>query len=272
MPSTYPNPSIPADLLAMYRMHQNRLPPLSTLCADAMRGALRAIGVEPPSAPPPARTAAATAARSAARSEAAMPIEVGRHRLLCGDITQGAAARMLRGDAADVVYSDPPWGPGNQRYWHTMNARGSVPRTSWPSFLAAFCGVCAAHRRPDAPVFVEMGLRWVDELDAAMRSVGLEPRRRWRILYGPKRKPLPNVLSLFGPRDVEVTMPDPPHGEPVTRAALAAVVRPGSIVLDPCTGLGMTARLTHALGGAFRGTELNAARLARTVAWLEKRP
>lgn len=194
---------------------------------------------------------------------------IGPHRLLCGDITTGVVGEVMAGDLADFIYSDPPWGPGNQQYWHTMRERGAAPRTSWGDFLAAFCGVCAQHRKPGAPVFVEMGMRWADELDAAMLGVGLPRQRRWVVTYGPKKKPLPVTLNLYG-RDVGVTLPDPPHGEPVTRAALAACVRPGDVVLDPCTGLGMTARVTHRLGGHFRGTEMNAARLERTAAWLRK--
>lgn len=199
-------------------------------------------------------------------------IQIGQHRLLCGDITAGAVAQLLGDERADVIYSDPPWGPGNQQYWHTMNSRGSVPRTSWPDFLGAFCGVCAAYCKPEAPVFVEMGMRWADQLDAAMDAVGLPRRGRWIVTYGPKSKPLPVTLNLYGPRDLDIRirMPEPPHGEPVTRAAMERVCHPGAIVLDPCTGLGMTARITHRLGGIFRGTELNQARIERTAAWLRK--
>lgn len=197
-------------------------------------------------------------------------IEIGQHRLRAGDITTGVVPALLGDERADVVYSDPPWGPGNLQYWATQHDRGSVPRAAWPGFLAAFCGAVARHRHPDAPVFVEMGLRWVDELDAAMLAVGLGRQNRWVILYGPRRRPYPNTVTLYGPHAVELQLPHPPHGEPVTRAILAAVVRPGTVVLDPCTGFGMTARCTHALGGRFRGTELNAARLDRTAAWLRK--
>lgn len=197
-------------------------------------------------------------------------VDIGSHRLMVGDLTAGAVASLLGDERADVVYSDPPWGPGNLQYWATMHDRGSIPRETWPAFLAAFCGTVATHRKPDAPIFVEMGLRWVDELDAAMRAVGLERQRRLTITYGPKNKPLPNSVSLYGSRDVEVTLPDPPHGEPITRTILGAVVKPGMLVLDPCTGFGMTARIAHALGARFRGTELNAVRLERTVAWLTK--
>ena len=195
---------------------------------------------------------------------------IGLHRLLCGDITTGVVADLLAGELVDLIYSDPPWGPGNQQYWHTMRERGAVPRTSWPGFLAAFCDACATHRKPTAPVFVEMGMRWADELDATMAAVGLPRQRRWIVTYGPRKRPLPVTLTLYGPRNIDVQMPDPPHGEPVTRAVLGAVVRPGMRVLDPCTGLGMTARITHALGGYFRGTEMNAVRLERTADRLRK--
>lgn len=194
---------------------------------------------------------------------------IGPHRLLCGDLTCGVVASLMGDERADVVYSDPPWGPGNQQYWHTMHVRGSAPRTSWPLFLESFCQAVTTHRKPDAPVLVEMGMRWVDELDAAMADVGLVATARHTITYGPRAKPLPNTLSVYG-ATVPLALPVPPHGEPVTRAALAAVVTPGALVLDPCTGLGMTARVTHTLGGVFRGTEMNAARLERTATWLRR--
>ena len=62
MPS-YPNPSIPTDLVDLYRAHAARLPSLSAACADGMRIALREIGVKPPPPPAPTMTSAATAAR-----------------------------------------------------------------------------------------------------------------------------------------------------------------------------------------------------------------
>ena len=51
--AAYPNPSIPNDLVELYREHAARLPPMSAACAEGMRQALLAIGVEPPPPPPP---------------------------------------------------------------------------------------------------------------------------------------------------------------------------------------------------------------------------
>ena len=199
------------------------------------------------------------------------PIVIGRHRLLCGDVTEGAALALMGEERADVIYSDPPWGPGMLRTFATMNSPGSSPRLGWGSFLGSFCRSVADFRKPDAPVFVEMGNRWTKDLCDAMAGEGLYWMRTWEVTYGSKSDPRPSALMLFGPHDVGVTMPSVPHGEAVTVAALSAVVQPETIVLDPCTGLGMTARVTHRLGGQFRGTELNASRLERTANWLRGR-
>lgn len=198
--------------------------------------------------------------------------KIGPHRLLCADITiDGAIDVLMDGARADVIYSDPPWGPGNQQYWHTMRERGSTPRTDWKKFLDAFAAVCANHRTSDAPVFVEMGLRWTGDLDQAMEVVGLPLVERWGILYGPKKKPLPNTVAAYGSLPPVFELPDPPHGEPVTRAILGAAVNHGDIVLDPCTGLGMTARCATKAGGMFYGCEMNAARMERTASWLRRK-
>lgn len=198
-------------------------------------------------------------------------MKIGPHRLEVGDIHAGVVERLMADELADVIYSDPPWGPGLLQMFATMNEPGARPAAEWSAFLAAFAALCATYRAPRAPVFVEMGLQWVDQLDAAMAGVGLARRTRWAVSYGAKKAPRPATLSLYGDVDVDIRMPEPPHGEPVTRAALAAVVVPGSVVLDPCTGLGMTARVTHRLGGLFRGTELNSKRMEVTAKWLRAR-
>lgn len=191
---------------------------------------------------------------------------IGRHRLMVGDVTNGALATLMAGEKADLVYGDPPWGQALLTSFATMAK--TTPRYPWRGFLDVLAAAIAGVRKPEAPVFLEMGCRWERDLVNAMALVQLPLRRRWDVFYGSRKKPSPSLLLLFGPTDVEVTMPDPPLGEPVTRAALAAVVREGTVVLDPCTGLGMTARITHSLGGNFRGLELNPERLEKATTWL----
>ena len=49
-----------------------------------------------------------------------MITEIGPHRLRHGNLHDGIGDLML-GERADIVYADPPWGPGNLKFWQTMN-------------------------------------------------------------------------------------------------------------------------------------------------------
>jgi hypothetical protein len=114
-----------------------------------------------------------------------------------------------------------------------------------------------------------------------MTAHGFECVKRWMMTYGPRSKPLPVTLNLFGrpeamarlqalTQEIDRDWPAVPHGEPVTKHVLSCCVQPNHLVLDPCTGLGMTARWAHKLGASFRGTEMNAKRLETTLTWLRK--
>ena len=185
-------------------------------------------------------------------------------RVEIGELTLDRARRALDGQRADIVYSDPPWGPGNLMYWRTHN--GETERPSWQSFIVNFCRVVEKATTPGAHVFVEMGNRWVDELADAMLRCGFPERDRWRCFYGNPK--LPNTLWYSGPGTT--TDPSGMSGVAMTRRALEGVAKPGALVFDPCCGKGMTARCAVRLGMRFAGVELNPRRAAVTQAWLDK--
>lgn len=189
---------------------------------------------------------------------------VGVHRLALGDVERGAVADVMGADRAAVVYSDPPWGEGNLRYWRTAAGDGSRPR--WEDFRERWCDAVAAVIAPGAAVFVEMGERWADGFARALSDVGVLVTRRWTVQYG--HPPRPNVLLYAGPPLPDGFDPSALHGAALPRACVAAVARPGLIVLDPCCGKGYTARAAVAAGMHFRGVELNAKRLEVTTQWL----
>lgn len=178
----------------------------------------------------------------------------------------GAVASVMGVDRATVVYSDPPWGEGNLRYWRT--AAGDSLRPRWEDFRGQWCASVAAAIEPGAPVFVEMGERWADDFVAALAAVGIVVTRRWTVQYG--HPPRPNVLLYAGPVLPAGFDPSALNGPALPRACVAAVARPGTIVLDPCCGKGYTARAAVLAGMHFRGVELNAERLAVTERWLRK--
>jgi len=182
--------------------------------------------------------------------------------LVVGELTLPRARKALAGKLADITYSDPPWGPGNLMYWRTHN--GEQSRPDWDTFLELFCDIVANNTKDGGHIFVEMGVRWVDELAAAMAARQRPESARFRCLYGsPKR---PNVLWYSGPG----TTSDPTglSGVKMTHTALSGVAVPGLLVFDPCCGKGMTARCATRLGMRFAGVELNPKRAQVTRAWL----
>lgn len=184
--------------------------------------------------------------------------------LVVGELTHERAKQALAGELADITYSDPPWGPGNLMYWRTHN--GESKRPDWSEFLRNFCFIVTSNTQPTGHVFVEMGLRWVDELAEVMRQHGRPEVARFRCLYGPNPK-LPNVLWYSGPGTT--TDPSGLSGVTMTKTALQGVARPDALVFDPCCGKGMTARCALRLGMRFAGVELNPKRAKVTQQWLD---
>jgi len=187
--------------------------------------------------------------------------------VLVGDLSVELAMRALAGERASVVYSDPPWGEGNLKYWRTHNGQCGHP-VSWERFLETIADVLRVAIAPNGHIFLEMGCRWADELSRKMSSAGFPERARWTCLYGPAAKPLPNVLWYSGP-GVSCN-PSGLRGEPMTRHVIGSVATPGALVYDPCCGKGMTARCAVRAGMRFVGTELNPKRAAVTRSWLER--
>lgn len=184
--------------------------------------------------------------------------------VIVGELTEERVLQTLGGEMAHITYSDPPWGPGNLMYWRTHNKETTRP--NWDVFLDTFCRLVSKYTDRDGHVLVEMGLRWVDQLAAAMAKYDRIETQRFNCFYTSKK--LPNVLWYSGPGIT--TDPSGLSGVAMTKTALSGVVKPGALVLDPCCGKGMTARCSIGLGMRFAGVELNPNRAKVTQAWLER--
>jgi DNA modification methylase len=108
---------------------------------------------------------------------------LGSHRLLCGDArSDGDYARLLEGQTADLVLTDPPWnvridgnvsGLGKVRHAEFAMASGEMSEAEFTSFLSTFLGCAKAHSRDGAILFVFMDWRHLFELTCAGREQGL---------------------------------------------------------------------------------------------------
>lgn len=205
----------------------------------------------------------------------------GIHRVQHGDVTKGIA-QLMQNDRAHIMYSDPPWGEGNIKYWATQNKKmaGDVNEPApLAEFLGAVFGIAAAYVTDY--LLIEYGQRWAGEIQTRGVAAGFQPRGIIKLLYRSGGKLLPLDLHVFtrGAQPIPAgyieavtntygydTLKHALH--PLIKQVAAAGVRP--IVLDPCCGMGYTAQAAIDCGAAFRGNELNKVRLAKTIARLQK--
>ena len=108
---------------------------------------------------------------------------LGSHRLLCGDArSQADYARLLDGETADLVLTDPPFnvrvdghasGLGKVRHEEFAMASGEMSEAEFTVFLSTFLGHAKDHSREGSNLFVFMDWRHLFELTCAGREQGL---------------------------------------------------------------------------------------------------
>ena len=196
---------------------------------------------------------------------------IGNHKITCQSIESPEVDAMLSGEKVRVLYSDPPWGDGNMKYWVTMNKKMTGKAFSPLSYDQLLTRIeQLIDRYVDGFVFIETGPRWVDQLLQRFE------RRYFGVQSVSMKYSGKHVCWLVGastsraykyPADFQAL--GKLTGAPVPRTAVGAVSVPNGIVLDPCCGMGYTARAAVAAGMRFRGNEFNAKRLQKTINFLQ---
>lgn len=178
----------------------------------------------------------------------------------------------------ELVYSDPPWNPGNRKYWRTK--ADADHDGSYGSFLDTWCelvGECIQGRET-RHVFTEQSydddhrssflntVEWTDAWTLPLQD-------QFKVFYGSpgsRSRQNPNMLLHFSETPL-ATDPSGLDGEPMTIRACAGIdADPGATVFDPCIGKGMTSRMALYYQWDCVGTEINPKRLGKTITWLER--
>lgn len=208
---------------------------------------------------------------------------IGRHRVRHGDVTdRNGIAKLMSADMADIMYSDPPWGDGNIKFWATLNRKmnGHINQPApLDDFLSAVFSVAKTY--VSRYLLVEYGVRWADLIQSRGAAAGFVSHGIVKLRYRAGAKLLPLDLHLFArpgeafPVGYEAPIVDT-YGYTTNQRAigpLAEIVKrskQNAIIVDPCCGMGYTAQAACDYGMAFRGNELNAKRLSKTIARLQR--
>lgn len=206
-----------------------------------------------------------------------MIYEIGKHRLQHGNILHGVE-KLMAGERADIIYVDPPWGQGNIRYWETLNYKHTGekrPGVSLDALYTALFDMFINHGKN--LFFLENGLRWNEFVREYCDKYRVKLIQTIPLKYRSGSRFLPHELHVISkhpmslPRGYGDSVSNT-HGMETLRRALTPYAKKDTLVLDPCCGVGLTARATVGFKGRFFGNELNRVRLKKTRAFLESIP
>lgn len=203
-----------------------------------------------------------------------MIYKIGQHRVTNASIEDVILDEMLRGVKIDILYSDPPWGDGNMKYWVTMNQKmtGKIyPQLTFQSLLDRIFNIVENH--VSGYVCLETGLRWEQKLIDEMKKHGMYHIKSFRLKYKSGSKMIDNVMVVCGTAE-QYEFPFTGYNELYNYygkdlVTLVISKLPGKIVMDPCCGMGYTAYAAVNNGKVFYGNEFNSKRLSKTIAILE---
>lgn len=196
-------------------------------------------------------------------------MQIGTHRITNASIEDPVVDQMLQGRVVKVMYSDPPWGDGNLKYWVTINKKmtgATFQPLTYERLIERLINLARKYVR--GCVFLETGVRWEAMLCDRLKSAGFHDVHPYRTTYAnnlPQSLVASSTLENVSPR---ITMSDYAP-VPALCNIVKGKVTPGDTILDPCCGMGFTAQAAINLGLRFCGNEFNAARLAKTIRRLQ---
>jgi len=200
---------------------------------------------------------------------------IGKHKVSNLSVSDPRVSNLFaQGEKASILYVDPPWGEGNMKFWTTLMKKQtgvSVEPIPFTALIDSILRLALSYTH--GMVFIETGLKWEAQIADAMRAAGLGGVRSHHLVYrsGSVMKP---CVFLSGATPSSNHSGYAPHPSLSGAALVDDVVQhhavPEGILLDPCCGMGYSARAATNNGMRFFGNELNASRLAKTIKILER--
>ena len=170
-------------------------------------------------------------------------------KVMVRDLYTGVAEHLRE---ADCVFVDPPWNVGNENSFRTK-AGQAHNKGGYPRFIAALwraIDAIAPHT-----LYVEIGKEKAGSIYDEMSQRFPQVRAYPTVYY--KKLPCYVIRGSNRLSAVDYTGMD-------ELAVIDRICRDGEfeVIADPCMGRGAVGRYAFQHGRAFRGTELNPARLA----------
>jgi len=200
-----------------------------------------------------------------------MIYQVNQHKIRYGDIIDFDEdfAEDLK---FDFIYSDPPWGVGNLKYWRTINKRNTgiiSKEITFAVFLKIIIDFIKKRTKQETIIFLEYGQRWRKEIAEVFNNADYIINGIAESEYGNG-----NPYDIYiASKENNPLLDNWYYAVKNARKykTLLAVTEPfkaimrGKTICDPFCGKGYVARLALDYGMTFYGNEFNEKRLNSTI-------
>lgn len=199
-----------------------------------------------------------------------MITNIGLHRVKCGSITQGIED-LMQGERAPILFSDPPFGIAMIKLFQRLNNKDTgkpIENLEWAPFAEIMFDIFDKYCSDI--LLIAHGKKWHDETQRMAIERGFVPIKVIDVCYKSGNKFQPMHQHIFGrkhfelPPGYEATLKDTWGYDSIIKC-IGPLARPGEILLDPMCGMGYAAQAAIDTGMIFRGNELNAKRLDKTI-------
>tara|TARA_R100001015_G_C4618000_1_gene174402 strand:- start:657 stop:1277 length:621 start_codon:yes stop_codon:yes gene_type:complete len=203
--------------------------------------------------------------------------QIKNHRVKHGNLMHGIED-LMQENKADFIYSDPPWGQGNLRYWQTMNLKMTGQEredVEYSKFLSYFFDTIFLYAKDKC--VIEYGCQWNDDIVKISEEVGFKHHGSTVCYYKSGSDLRPCDLHFLS-KESNIILSDEFKNVCTKKQDLDLVeyifnyleIPKEGICLDPMCGMGFTAQASINRGMTFYGNELNLKRLEKTKERLRK--
>jgi hypothetical protein len=200
-------------------------------------------------------------------------VSIGKHRVTHASIDHSIIDTMLQGQTINILYCDPPWGDGMMKFFATLNKKQTGFRNDLIEFDQLIDRLFQLTKRyVSGYACIEVGEQWVEPLKKQFENHGLFQTTVIKSKYG--KRPCFTIVAGTSnnypvKKDIFGNMEEMSGGAVSGHIVGILKVENGK-VLDPCCGLGFTAKATIDAEMTFYGNEVNALRLQKTVEILRR--
>lgn len=183
-----------------------------------------------------------------------------KHKILCGDLTNGDLSKLMEDKLADIIYSDPPW---DNIWLNTFRKRAGFGKQDLETFLKIYIKELKKYSK--GIIYIEFGMN-IDLLVKLLKEEGATQLNLWEFPFGKSGKQY--LWRGYFKQGNYKTISQLPEKDIYNWLIAQDKIEEG-ILLDPCIGIGRSYNLARKANMICYGLEINPVKVNKLLLKIE---